>query len=116
MISLVVAAVGVVTMVLAGVEFTTTIPPGLVILLVPAGLVAFGRWPWTLVVATLASLFIFVGHFPSGTIRDLLDPIPFGAFLGLWLQFLASLVAVISGLVACVQNYRTTPKTERPTA
>ena len=41
-VSLAIAATGVVLMMIAGVEFTTTIPPGLFILLVRAGLVAFG--------------------------------------------------------------------------
>jgi hypothetical protein len=40
--SLVVAAVGVVIMIAAGVDFGTTPPPGLFILLIPAGLIAFG--------------------------------------------------------------------------
>ncbi|MDQ3568696.1 MAG: hypothetical protein M3397_11540 [Actinomycetota bacterium] len=104
--SLVAAAAGVVIMIVSGVDFPT-IPPGLIILLIPAGLVAFGRWRWTPIIATLAGLFIFVGYFLSGSTVRLLDLSQFGAFIGLWLQFLASFVTVVAGIVATVQNYRT---------
>ncbi len=104
--SLVAAAAGVVIMIVSGVDFPT-IPPGLFILLIPAGLVAFGRWRWTPIIATLAGLFIFVGYFLSGSTVRLLDLSQFGAFIGLWLQFLASFVTVVAGIVATVQNYRT---------
>ncbi len=104
--SLVAAAAGGVIMIVSGVDFPT-IPPGLFILLIPAGLVAFGRWRWTPIIATLAGLFIFVGYFLSGSTVRLLDLSQFGAFIGLWLQFLASFVTVVAGIVATVQNYRT---------
>ena len=105
-VSLVAAAAGVVMMLTSGVEFQTTVPPGLFILLVPAGLVAFGRWRWTRPLAALAGLFIFVSYFPSGSAVRLLDPSQFGVFVGLWLQFLASLLAVVAGFVATIRNYR----------
>jgi hypothetical protein len=104
--SLAAAAAGVVIMMMSGVDFRMTIPPGLFILLIPAALVAFGRWRWTPTIATLAGLFIFVGYFPSGAAARLLDLSPFGAFIGLWLQFLASFIAVVAGVVATVRNYR----------
>jgi len=96
---LVVAATGVVMMMVSGV-FRTTTPPGLFILLLPAGLVACGRWRWTPIVATLAGLFIFVGYFPSGAAVRLFDLSQLGVFVGLWLQFLASFIAAIAGIVA----------------
>jgi hypothetical protein len=83
--SLVAASIGVVIMMISGVDFRTTIPPGLFILLLPAGLVAFGRWRWTPTIATLAGLFIFVSYFPSGSAARLLDRGQFGVFVGLWL-------------------------------
>ncbi len=105
-ISLVAAALGVVIMMMAGVDFRTTIPPGLFILLIPAGLVAFGRWRWTTILAALAGLFIFVSYFLSGSADRLLDPSQLGVLVGLWLQFLASLLAVVAGFVATIRNYR----------
>ena len=103
--SLVAAAVGVVIQIVSGVDYPT-IPPGLFILLIPAGLIVFGRWRWTPVIATLAGLFIFVSYFLSGSTVRLLDLSQFGAFIGLWLQFLAVIVTVVAGIVATVQNYR----------
>ena len=104
-VSLAAAAAGVVLMMLSGVEFRTTIPPGLFILLVPAGLVALGRWRWTLLIATLAGLFIAISYVPSGSLARLLDPSRSGAFIGLWVQFVASLCAVVAGTFATVRGY-----------
>jgi len=105
-VSLAIAATGVVLMMIAGVEFTTTIPPGLFILLVPAGLVAFGRWRWTPPIAALASLFIVVSYVPSGSLVRLFAPSPPGAFIGLWLQLVGALVAWVAATIAAVQGYR----------
>jgi hypothetical protein len=102
--SLVAAATGVVIMMVSGV-FRTAIPPGLFILLIPAGLVAFGRWRWTPIIATLSGLFIFVSYFPSGSAVRLFDLSQLGVFVSLWLQFLASFIAGIAGIVAAIQNY-----------
>lgn len=66
----------------------------------------FGGWWWTPIIATLAGLFIFVSYFLSCSTVRLLDLSQFGAFIGLWLQFLASFVTVVAGFVAAVQNYR----------
>jgi hypothetical protein len=112
-VSLVAAAAGVAIMTTSGVGFQTEIPPGLFILLVPAGLMVFGRWRWTPAVATLAGLFIFISYFPSGAVVRLLEPGPPQAFIGLWLQFLASLVAAIAGTAATVRGYRRASRAAR---
>jgi hypothetical protein len=98
------AAGGVVIMMISGVDFQMTIPPGLLILLIPAGLVAVGRWRWTRIIATLVGLFVFVSYFPSGAAARLLEPSEFGAFIGLWLQFLGSFAAVVAGMVAATHS------------
>lgn len=97
---LMVAAAGVVTMAISGVAFTAPVPPGLLILLIPAGLVAAGRWRWAPVLAGVAALFIVVGYIPSGAIRQLFDPVASGAFVGLWLQFGGASLAVVAAAVA----------------
>lgn len=102
--SLVAAAGGIVMMLAAGVVFQTPIPPGLGILLIPAGLVAFGRWRWTLVISALAGLFIFVSYFPSGAAVRLLHGGGLVASIGLWMQFVASLSAAVAGTVASIRN------------
>ena len=77
--------------------------------LIPAGLVAFGRWRWTPMIATLAGLFLTVGLFASGASARLFDfnrfGVAVGLAVGLWIQALAVIVATIAGIIATVQNY-----------
>jgi hypothetical protein len=80
-----------------------TAPPGLLILLIPAGRVAAGRWRWASVIAGVAALFIVGGYIPSGAIGQLFDP-PSGAFVGLWLQFGGASVAVVAAAVAAMRD------------
>jgi hypothetical protein len=104
--ALLVAAAGIVIQIISGVDFPT-VPPGLIILLVAAGLVAFGPWRWTPVVGTVLGLWLLIGFSLSGEAGRLLDPGQFGGFVGLWIQFLAVIVSVVAGTVATIQNYRT---------
>lgn len=83
-----------------------TVPPGLVIMLLAAGLVAFLPWRWIPVVGAAVGLFLLVGFFASGAVGSLLDPGPLGVFIGAWIQFLAVIAAVVAGIVATIQNYR----------
>jgi hypothetical protein len=102
--ALVVAAIGVVIQILAGHPYPT-VPPVFFILLIPAGLIAFGRWRWTPVTAILAGVFLTFGLFASGEAGRLFDLSNPGDSLGLWIQTLAVLVATASAIVATVQNY-----------
>jgi hypothetical protein len=104
-LGLVTAAAGIVIQIASGVDYPA-VPPGLLILLIPAALVVWGRWRWTPILASLAALFIVVGYFPSGAAVRLLDLSHVGAFVGLWLQFAAGIVTVIAGITAIVQTYR----------
>ncbi len=103
--ALLVAAAGFVIQIVSGVD-VPTVPPGLVIMLVAAALVAFGPWRWTPVVGVVVGLFLLVGFFASGSVGSLLAPDQSGVFVGAWVQFLAVIVTVIAGVVAAVQNYR----------
>jgi hypothetical protein len=104
--ALLVAAAGFVIQIVSGVD-VPTVPPGLVILLVAAALVAFAPWRWMPVVGVVVGLFLLVGFFASGVVGSLLEPSELGVFLGAWVQFLAVIVAVVAGIVAVSQNYRT---------
>ena len=104
--ALLVAAAGFVIQIVSGVD-VPTVPPGLVILLVAAALVAFAPWRWMPVVGVVVGLFLLVGFFASGAVGSLLEPSELGVFLGAWVQFLAVIVAVIAGIVAVSQNYQT---------
>jgi hypothetical protein len=103
--ALLVAAAGFVMQIVAGVD-VPTVPPGLVILLVAAALVAFAPWRWMPVVGVVVGLFLLVGFFASGAVGSLLEPSELGVFLGAWVQFLAVIFAVVAGIVAVSQNYR----------
>jgi len=103
--ALLVAAAGFVIQIVSGVD-VPTVPPGLIIMLVAAGLVAFLPWRWIPVVGAAVGLFLLVGFFASSAVGSLLDPSRLGVFIGAWVQFLAVIAAVVAGIVAAVQNYR----------
>ncbi len=105
LVALLLATIGIVIQIVSGVDFPT-VPPGLIILLVAAALVAFGPWRWTPVGGIVVGLFLLVGFFASGQIGPRLDPGWFGRFVGVWVLFLSVVVAVIAGTVATIRNYR----------
>jgi hypothetical protein len=102
---LIVAAAGVVIQIVSGADYPT-VPPVFFILLIPAGLIAFGRWRWTPVTAVLAGLFLTFGLFASGASAALFDINKFGVAVGLWIQTLAVIAAAVAGIIATIQNYR----------
>jgi hypothetical protein len=104
-VGLLVAAVGVVIQIVSRADYPT-VPPVFFILLIPAGLIAFGRWRWTPVVAVLAGLFLTFGLFASGASPRLFNPSQLGDSVGLWIQMLAVIVATVTGIIATIQNYR----------
>lgn len=103
--ALLVAAAGIVIQIFSGIDFPT-VPPGLVILLVAAGLVALGPWRWTPIVGAVLGVWLLVGFTLSGEAGRLFDPIQVGGFVGLWIQLLAIIVAIVAGIVATVRNFR----------
>src|SRR5215210_6236698 len=76
---LLVAAAGFVIQIVSGVD-VPTVPPGLVIMLVAASLVAFLPWRWIPVVGAAVGLFLLVAFFASGAVGSLLDPSRSGVF------------------------------------
>src|SRR4051794_19392381 len=103
---LIVAAAGGAVQILSGAPYPA-LPPVFFILLVPAALIAFGRWWWTSVVASLAGAFLIFGLFASGAVARLFDPGHLGVAIGLWVQMLGVLLATVAGIVAVMRNYRT---------
>jgi hypothetical protein len=101
---LVVAAGGVVIQIVSGHPYPT-IPPVFFILLIPAALIAFGRWRWAPVPAVLAGAFLTFGLFASGEAGRLFDLSNPGDAVGLWIQTLAVLAATAAAITATVQNY-----------
>jgi hypothetical protein len=62
---------------------TPTVPPGLVTLLVAAGLVALLSWWWMSVVGAFAGLFNLIAFVVIGAVGRLVEPSPLSSFDGL---------------------------------
>jgi hypothetical protein len=108
---MVVAAAGIVVQIVSGSHLFPTIPPGPIILLAGAALVALGSWRWTPVVGVVVPLFVVVGGiiaaFVSGSFLDqLADPGEVGVFAGSWVQVLGEIAALVAGIVASRQPGR----------
>jgi hypothetical protein len=104
--ALLVAAFGFAIQIFSGVE-VPTVPLGLVILLVAAGLVALSPWRWAPAIGIVVGLFVFAGFFASGAVSNLFDPSRFGVLVGAWIQFLAVIAVIVAGGVATTRNYGT---------
>lgn len=103
--ALLLAGGGIVVQIVSGAEYPV-VPPGLVLLLGAAGLIAAGRWRWMPVIGVVVALFLLLGLFASGRAPDLLDPTVPGDALGLWIQVLALIAAIGAGIAATRGNYR----------
>ncbi len=80
------------------------VPPVFFILLVPAALVAFGRWRWAAILVLLAGLFLILGVFSSGAYSRFFDPRNPGGMAGLWIQMLGVLMATLAALKSILQK------------
>jgi hypothetical protein len=88
----------------SGVDYPT-IPPGPLILLVGAAVVAFGPWRWSPVVGLVVALFVSIGGVIATVAGDgftpqLSDPGAVGGFAGTLVQLVGLGVAVPAGVVA----------------
>jgi hypothetical protein len=106
-LALLVAAIGFVVQMIGGVTNTPTIPPGLVAILVAAGLVAFVPGRWVPIAGPAAALFNLVAFVLVGAADRLFQSSPASAFVGAWLMVVALIVAGVAGTIATVQNRRT---------
>lgn len=100
------AAAGIVIQIASGADYPT-VPPGLIILLVAAGLVAMGtRWRWVTVVGVAVPTFLLIGGAIAPQARDQLgDPGQVGVFIGTAVQLLALAVALVAGVAAARRSY-----------
>ena len=105
---LVAAAAGIAIQILSGVDEYPAIPPGLVILLVGAGLIILGaRRRWSPLLGVAVAGFILFGTFVTpGTAERLTRPDAAGAFAGTAVQMLGLIVALLAGIVAALQGPR----------
>jgi hypothetical protein len=104
--ALTVAAIGIIIQIIGGVNYPA-VPPGLIILLAVAALVAFLPWRWAPVIGVLAGAFMVIGAFSAANARyDLTHPGHPGAFIGTWIQLIAVVVAVVAGIAALTVRNR----------
>jgi hypothetical protein len=105
---LVVGALGIAILWASGVAFPFVIPPGIVILLVGASVVALAKWRWAPAVGAFLGLFVFVGFLisPSG-VPSLLGQNGMAVAVGQGIQVIGVLTALIAGVMASWTNYQT---------
>ncbi len=103
-VGLVVAAAGMLVQYAAGVDYPT-IPPGPIIALAAATVVAFGPWRWTTVAGLVAAAFISIGGViatiaGNGFGPQLSDPGAVGGFVGTLVQIAGLVIALAAGIAA----------------
>jgi hypothetical protein len=103
-VSLLIAAVGFVTQMVAGVTDTPTIPPGLVIILVAAALVAFVPGRSMPLAGVVAGVFNLVASVAVDAVDRLIDPTPATGFIGAWLMHIGLIATCIVGTMAAVRS------------
>ena len=91
-----------------GVDYPT-IPPGPIILLAAAAVVAFGRWRWSPAVGLIAALFLSIGGAiatiaGNGFSETLGDPGEAGGFAGAVVQIVGLAIALPTGIVAAKRS------------
>lgn len=109
---LIVAGLGIFIQFVTGVPGFPPIPPGPIILIGAGLLVALLPWRWVPVIGLIAALFISVGAVVANmaksatTVAQLSAPGAFGPFIGTVLQLLGLAVALIFGVAATLQIFR----------
>jgi len=96
-IGFLVAAAGIVIQIIGGIDYPV-VPPGLVILVVAAGLVTFARWSWVPYVGVVVPLFLLVGGAIAIANEDEPDRTDVVGLVGTAVQALGVVVALVAGL------------------
>jgi hypothetical protein len=112
MIALLIAAVGFVAQMIAGVTDTPTIPPGLVVILAAALVVAFVPGPRAPLAGVVAGLFNLVASVLVDAADRLTDPTPVTGFIGAWVMHIGLVTACIAGTIATVRITDWPPTTD----
>jgi hypothetical protein len=105
--ALLLGAVGIAMLWAGGVKFPVAVPPGIVILVAGAAVVALLRAPWVPVVGTALGLFVLVGFLLSPTGWVNLSGGHGGLVAaGQAVQLVGVLVAAVAGVLATRAGYR----------
>jgi hypothetical protein len=98
-VALVVAALGVTIQIASGAPYPR-VPPAYFILLIPAVSIRVARSWWAPMLAVIGGLFLTAGLFAAGQTHRLTSPSSMGDAIGLWMQTLAVLAAIVTGALA----------------
>jgi hypothetical protein len=106
-VGLIGAFIGLVILISSGIVPQSVLVVAL-LLVVVAGLVAFLPFRWTPIIGVVLPLFMLVGAIASlsSLVSVLTNLGNIVGFLGMGLQMLGLITAVLAGIVATVQNYR----------
>ena len=108
-VALATTAAGIVLQIAAGSELYPAIPPGPVILLAGAGVVAFGPWRWTAIVGLAVPVVLTVGGIVSALagnefLDQLTQPAEPGIFAGTLIQLIGQAAALVTGFVVMTRR------------
>ena len=104
----------------SGVDYPT-VPPGPIIVLAAAAVVAFGPWRRAPLVGLLAALFVSTGGAiatlaGNGFTPQLRDPAAVGAFAGTLIQIAGLLIALPAGVIAARPSVARSRAATQPTS
>ena len=103
-IALLIATVGIYVQIVGGnVPDYPAVPPGALVLVAGAAIVAFVPWRWAPVAAILVALFMILGLFGAGQATRLIEVETALDTLGLWIQMVAVVVALVTAVIALVR-------------
>jgi hypothetical protein len=109
---LVAGAIGIAMLWASGVEFPVYPPPGILILGAGAVFVAMAKWPWAPGVGAFLGLFVIAGFVMSSVVSGtgtgiLAGSAGVGGVLGSVIQLIGVVTALVAGVLATSQEYRT---------
>jgi hypothetical protein len=110
-VALAATAVGMVLQITSGSDLYPTIPPGPIILLVGAGVVALGLRRWSPIIGLVVPLILTVGGIVAAAsgnrfLDQLVEPAELGIFVGTVVHLLGLIAALLSGGVALMRSSR----------
>jgi hypothetical protein len=109
-VGLVAGAVGIAAQRAAGVDMPV-VPPGLVLLVGAALLVALAPGRWIPAVGALMGLTEVIALVATGSAAHLVDVSPADVFASTWIRALGVVTALIAGVLATRANYRSSAST-----
>lgn len=104
-LALLAAALGIVIQILGGADYPV-VPPGILILLASAAVVRFVPWRAAPVAAIAASVFLIFGLFAANQATRLVEVTSPLDTVGLWIQMVAVVVALVTALIAMARPRR----------